>query len=349
MATYYVNPDSAGGDGTTNALSGATAAYTSLSAWEAARQADLTGTGVHEVVCETGGTADTTTVNISGWTTTASDYIDIHTSAEHRHAGIWSDAKYRLAVADNNGFTISEDYVRISWLQVSSSATTATNRSAITISSIISAANEFRFYGNIIKGTGATSTYKLNGILSNDADAIVKAWNNIIYDCINGTTQSTGIYLASGTNCEVYNNTITDCGIGIWAGSSNVKAVNNLVNNIATASLTYVGTFSTGTDYNSTDSTDAIGVGSNNRTSQTFTFANEAGDDFHLAAGDAGAKDFGTSDPGAGLFSDDIDGVTRTGTWDIGADEYVAAGGSNLAWVLAGNKAALAGIGGLAG
>jgi len=43
---------------------------------------------------------------------------------------------------------------------------------------------------------------------------------------------------------------------------------------------------------------------------------------FHLGNSDTGAKGYGVSDPGSGLFSDDIDGETRSGSWDIGADDY---------------------------
>jgi hypothetical protein len=67
-------------------------------------------------------------------------------------------------------------------------------------------------------------------------------------------------------------------------------------------------------------------AGTGNRFSQTFTFAGAS--DYHLASTDAGARDYGVSDPGSGLFADDIDGETRSGSWDIGSDEYVAAGGA---------------------
>jgi hypothetical protein len=65
------------------------------------------------------------------------------------------------------------------------------------------------------------------------------------------------------------------------------------------------------------------------------TFVNVAGDDFHLASGDTIAKDAGESlsaDPSF-AFDDDINdgimgggkaGETRSGTWDVGFDEYVA-------------------------
>ncbi len=52
-------------------------------------------------------------------------------------------------------------------------------------------------------------------------------------------------------------------------------------------------------------------------------------DDYHLAAGDAGAKDYGTDLSGDSFFpfDDDIDGDLFD-TWDIGFDENsVAAGG----------------------
>jgi hypothetical protein len=63
-------------------------------------------------------------------------------------------------------------------------------------------------------------------------------------------------------------------------------------------------------------------------------FVDEDGDDFHLNASDTVAKNKGTDLSGDSYlpFSDDIDGQTRSGTWDIGADEYVAAGNPYYAY-----------------
>ena len=65
VITRYVNTASAGGDGTTNAESGATAAYASLNAWEAAEATDLVTAGdSHIVYCSTGsGPAPDTTAD----------------------------------------------------------------------------------------------------------------------------------------------------------------------------------------------------------------------------------------------------------------------------------------------
>jgi hypothetical protein len=62
----------------------------------------------------------------------------------------------------------------------------------------------------------------------------------------------------------------------------------------------------------------------------SVTFVNAAGGDCHLSSGDSTAKDQGTdlSSDGTYAFDDDIDGDTRSGSWDIGFDEYVAAGPS---------------------
>ena len=73
--------------------------------------------------------------------------------------------------------------------------------------------------------------------------------------------------------------------------------------------------------YCSTNNTSAAGLtaaGVGNRFSQTITFVDENGDDFHLASDDAGAKGCGLPDPGSGLFSDDIDGQER-GSLTFGA------------------------------
>ena len=49
-------------------------------------------------------------------------------------------------------------------------------------------------------------------------------------------------------------------------------------------------------------------------------------EDYRLPLGSA-LIGVGTDDAGLGLYSDDIEGHTRTSTWDIGADEYIAAVG----------------------
>jgi hypothetical protein len=54
-----------------------------------------------------------------------------------------------------------------------------------------------------------------------------------------------------------------------------------------------------------------------------FTSVTAGSENLHIGASSA-LKNVGTDRSAA--FTTDIDGQTRSGTWDIGADEYVAAG-----------------------
>jgi hypothetical protein len=54
----------------------------------------------------------------------------------------------------------------------------------------------------------------------------------------------------------------------------------------------------------------------------TFTNVTAGSEDFHLISTDTDAIDNGADL--SGTFTTDIDGTTRSGTWDIGADEYVS-------------------------
>lgn len=312
MQTRYVNPDStAGGDGTTDALTGANRAYVSWSVWEAARQGVLTE--IEECICETGGTADSTNVAFDGWTTTAAFYIDIKTSAGHRHAGIYDTAKYRHTGTN----TISEEYTRFTGIQFVTPAV------AYQPSLSYPATGVHYVASCIFKGPGSDPGGGSYGaIFGEGADRHLT--NCLFYDYIGGSNGRAFYGGSAGSTC--YNCTFVDCTAGIdwqWAGGGICK--NNLFQNVASP---LTGTFAAGTDYNACTTstlagananyTQTGGPGGHDRVSQTFTLVNEASDDFHLAVSDAGARDFG--EDLSGTFTDDIDGQTRSGTWDIGAD-----------------------------
>jgi hypothetical protein len=99
-------------------------------------------------------------------------------------------------------------------------------------------------------------------------------------------------------------------------------------NNISTGSGTNDFNFGSGTptanDYNA--SSDLTATGSNSITGQTDTdlFTDPANDDFTLKAG-SNAIDDGVDL--SGTFTDDYDGTTRSGTWDMGAYHSGAASG----------------------
>jgi hypothetical protein len=319
--------------------------YHSLSLWEAGEQKDLvTADQIAIAKCRaTGGTADTTACTIDGWTTDSTRYIKIWTdpSESYRHSGKWDTGKYRLVLSDSNNRCIlisGAGYVRVDGIQLSHTNAAYSGGGGILIESF----GDIKISNNIIKNISSTSNYAGTGIGITAGAAIdiknIYIWNNVIYDFKNsGSSQgyafNSSLWGGSSGQIYIYNNTIVDNVIGISDNIGLNISKNNIVKGSGDTNA-YVGTFAAGTDYNATDGTDTTGQGAHSRISQTFTFVDEANDDFHLASNDVGARNYGTDLSGDSYlpFSNDIDGQTRPGEgiWDIGADEYVAAGGLSI-------------------
>jgi len=289
----------------------------------------VSGNYILNIPCYYDSGPGTTAVVINDWMTSANNYIRIYTptntSSEvnltQRHNGTWSVNKYMISL-NNSGWnrapiridTSLNTWVRIDGLQLLESSN---DQSSIAV--FWDDGGKARISNSILRG--GTSTYKPKGVSqggNNNADAYI--FNNIIYDVTRGI--SFGISSGKG---YAYNNTIQNCDTGIYAANSNYQiAINNLVKLCTTS---FSGTFAVGTDYNSTDNPSmgyiVTGTGNlNDRVSQSYSFVNESGDDFHLTSSDSGARNHGLSNPGSGLFSNDVDGEARIGAWDIGADEY---------------------------
>lgn len=307
--------------------------YTTLSAWETGMQSDLT-TNKWIAQAEVYAMQDTTAVTIapqaSGWNTDTTHYIKIYTPLSERHAGKWDATKQRLVVTNAMAIRIDVNDVRLDGLQIQLSSASAANQGGVFFRTARAAGN-FRISNCIIRGPGSVAYTDIDGIQAYTAGTFtLNAWNNIIYDFI-PITRGGGISIWDSTNTfNVYNNTIQNCLNGMYRSNGTIIAKNNLMRSCTTAAS---GTFAAGTDYNATDNasmgyTVTGGGNTHDRLSQAFTFTDEAGDDFRITSADAGAKDFGVTDPGSGLFSNDIAGQSRPigSAWDIGAYEAAEAG-----------------------
>lgn len=133
----------------------------------------------------------------------------------------------------------------------------------------------------------------------------------------------------SGYTSYVYNCTARSTYTGgfgrfYWQDSVATMVCKNCIGTFVTASTNdcFSGTITQ--DHNV--SSDATASGTGSKTSSTPTYVNTGTGDLHLGSSDTIAKDSGTDLSGDGNFaiSIDIDGQTRSGTWDIGADEIVA-------------------------
>lgn len=315
--TRYVNPGSTGGNGTTSALTGANAAYASLSAWEAAEQVDLTINGDIMVVNCAGTTANTGATTIIGWTTSATSYIEI---IGDNTTGKWNTGAFRIArTAAGSGLSISEDFVRVSNLQVSVIVNGSISGIIITASNTSA---DVRIDSCIIKASSVSGNFN-RGIRGAGGNTI-KIYNTLIYDFTGINDYGIDIDSTStATVARLWNNTIVDC-YTAYLSNSNPSTI--AVDCIAQGATDGYNSIDTPTYCISNIANDLSGTG--NQNSVTLSFVDWVNDDFHLHSTDTEAIDLGTNDPGSGLYSDDIDGVVRSGTWDIGADEFVAAGGA---------------------
>ncbi|KKQ05208.1 MAG: hypothetical protein US15_C0032G0001, partial [Candidatus Moranbacteria bacterium GW2011_GWF1_36_4] len=273
-----------------------------------------------------GTTADTVEVTISGWTTAAQNYIKIYTpylsievGTSQRHQGVWDEEKY-IHLNEINSTAVSN--TRIDGLQIYRSG----DDGGYYVRGINSGPKA-EISNNIIKANLTGSQVHIG--ISEGYAGVNKIFNNIIYDFNGNAGNEYGIYITGGTN-YVYNNTIYNCEYGIsqqYSGTILV-AKNNIIKGSGNVNA-YVGTF-TNSDYNATDGTDVGDGGVHSKISQTFSFVDEANDDFHLSPSDTAARNSGadlSQDYNLPIISD-IDGHTRPASaigsgvaMDIGADE----------------------------
>ena len=296
--------------------------YTSLNAALAGEAADLTanchstgGAGILTIECWN--FEDTTTATTgSGYTTSADYYINIIGRAADKtssNTGKWSTDRYRLNGTGNPMLSTMESYTRVTDLQVKTSGNVG-----------VRIVETGQLYDSVILGGCGRVGFSLET-------------SGTVRNCISMNTGRQGFTTSNtGVTLTVQNCTAINAGYDGFAAisGSTLVATNCLAYSCGNGSTYFdfagAGTMTLNYCASSDATADDFG-GTGNRASQTFTFVNDTGTytgDYHLASNDAGARDYGTSL--AGTFTTDIDGQTRTGTWDIGADEYVAAGGASI-------------------
>jgi len=262
---------------------------------------------------------DTDIAGINGWTTDADDFIQLYTPVDsasvgvsQRHSGtlVAGTTAFRMDNANSPLLDLRDDFIRIVGIQAAISGTIT--GPIILMSAGINPGAQIRISHNILDGdTGGSSS----GVQISET-VTVDIYNNIISG--DAVLYRSGIVSTAGTT-NAYNNTI----VGTDFGIRNLGGVMNAWMNLVTdggANDNFAGTINAG-DYNACEDAECAG-GANDLVSQTrgteFDFVNYAGGNYHLTA----SYD-GTTDQSSGLVTDDIDGESRSGTFDIGGDEYV--------------------------
>lgn len=313
MATYTKTVDPNGG-----------ADYASIALWEAGEQTLYTSGDIAIADCKrTGSLKDTTAVVVSGWTIGVIPKIIVN--AAHRHEGKFVDRR-----ADNNFIYI----IQVMQAAVINISTPATVVDGLYISggdngsarAILNGANN-----TVVQNCIMTLTEWVSSAGYAVYYAQIKANTNNVFR--NNVVKGGCTYLIfSYDQLLAENNTLIRTGgvaSGLFYSSSGlVTAKNNVVMGAQAGFLCFTGTFHA--DSNNNVSSDASAPGTNkaiNKTDYAAYFVDHTTGDFHLK--DTSFNLWGISGTDlSGTFTTDIDGQTRTGAWDIGADQYVAAGGT---------------------
>jgi hypothetical protein len=288
--------------------------YTTLEACLDDNEQDLTGDGWFDIEIKgEWDNPDTTAVTINNYTTTADDYINIYTSGAARHSGTVGAKNYRIIFQTDYTEAIrnTEPYTTVD--------------------------------GIILSATGYSSDCYYQG--GDDPEHIVKKC--ILYDCGNryGSPTEAGIWaedvssnvtdltafaniiydVGSGirhegydsADCWIYNNSIYNAGNeGIDVDNYTTHSGQNVKNNLC---------IDCGTDYdlgNATVATNGSGDTTGSAGLQNLTADTEwvtPGTDMHIE--DTGAISCNAGTDLGSDYEQDIDDDTRSGDWELGADE----------------------------
>ncbi|MBI5554871.1 MAG: right-handed parallel beta-helix repeat-containing protein, partial [Elusimicrobia bacterium] len=276
-----------------------------------------------------GTVTDTTPVVIDGWTTSATNYIEV---VGDNTSGKWDTNKYRLETANGSCIITYEDYIRINKLQLSITDSGASFRYCFQVLAVSGTNNDIWVSNCIMKSGASGGSGRLTGFNCQDGNGNFKIWNNVFYSPTYGDFW--GVDFTSCNIAYVYSNTMYRCAYGLFrynsgSGSRLVTAKNNAAFGSITADFWGILQAESRTNLSSDATADDYGtLGIIN---QTIDATNDVisltanSEDFHLRS-TADMVNAGTDTSGESAplnFTTDIDGVTRIAASDIGADEYV--------------------------
>ena len=343
MATRirYVNTASSGGDGTTNATSGGTAAYATLAAALAAEAADLTGITCDvadeqgntyialDILC-TGTAADTSQAyfNAAGWVTNATHRLRVRLNGTGAGPK-WDTGLYRLV--SSQGYKAGNVrigkamHVTLQDLQVDATDTLDNAPTAVRLEDF---AWDLCIVGGFYRQSNTSGSIDATGAVFRNyaSGAYTLKMRNVAVGAADYPTVHIGGGGSTSATVLLYNCTIVERGA---TGRSLLLDENGAASTVRFKNLLLQGL---GTNYILNDGTpdEALTILTRDTTSptvglrsKTITFVDATNWDYHLASGDTDAIGAGTdlSADSYWPFSTDGDGATRS-SWDVGADEY---------------------------
>ena len=278
-------------------------------------------------------------VTIQGYTTDATHYVTLTVAgasqtvlgASHRHRGTaGSGTRVELQSALDPAFDIRQAHTRFEWLEIDGNDLLGTT--AVVTSGGGDHALLQHLVAHNLSSTNAGTTSNGIGIALTSAGGYEQVRNSFLYDFdedgIDVSSQNVALH-----NCTIFRTRkIANGGEGVQLGNTatataiNVLSmVNALGSSLSSDFFVNGGGSLTCSRCISADATASGFGGSGSQGSKAYVdqFVLTTGPvDLHLRPG-ADATDAGSDL--SGTFTDDIDGQARSGSWDVGADEYSAA------------------------
>ena len=304
----------------TKTIKSAAGDYTTVALWEADTDNDLV-TADEIQVGEIYDVNPTAALTIAGATTDATRYRELTVNSAFRHAGVWDTGKMNWT-GTSKPLTLGETFARAEYLQIKNTHATAGN------GEILITANNC-LVGQCILWMTQDDGLDGNAGVTWSAVTGVTVRNTVSYNNRHGISiTNAGGTGASIENCALVAN--TNSGMFTATGAApvvkNTYLGGNAVRDLSTSGnpdVDWTITTSMASDANSSETglTNSIAWDTTN-----FTNVTAGSIDIHLVTG-SDLIDAGTDL--SGTFTIDINGATRSGTWDVGPDEFVAAAGGD--------------------
>ncbi len=311
--------------------------YTDLGAWETAVDGNMvTGTKTEVLECydRTPHARYDDTVLFNGSTTNSSYHLIIRAATGERHTGVSDTGVGFRQTTDAYTIDARDDFIKIYDLDLSQNINSTVNRASVYFRNNGCTCVGCLYDDGVNSGSGqeiayihaagaGVDTYWINCMARISDNTWRGCFWNSAGDPVNGPV--------------IYNCTIESLDQDAYYFGADYALIKNSIGMVPNSTQD-VFAFPAGVSSSSatcaSNQPDESLPGTGHRYSQTFSFVNAAGGDYHLQSTDAGAKDFGTDLSADTVydFDDDIDGDVRTGSWDIGFDEVVSAAVGSLIW-----------------
>ncbi len=325
MAERAVTVDT---DGTTGDYASVQAAITG----ELVVESDLSGTGDFlTITCQaTTDAADTTAATVNGFTTAAANYVSIEAGASDRARSTgYVTSKFRMTQSDTIIMAVQDNHVRVDGIQFG--LTITANNTAYCYNVTAVATGDLRASNCYFEAVSMAGTGQGMGVRTADADADLTMWNCIFNNFLSGAdTAFRATFFSAKDTVFLYNCLAYGCYHGFSGGG------NGIHNSVSFNNTNdFDGTWTT-IDFCASDDNDGTNNVAGNEADADWTtdFNDAANGDFTLLTGSP-LKGGGTDDPsGSGFGDPDINGDSRTSTWDVGPDEFIAVAATGQAFRL---------------